>query len=301
MSAQDLGLGRHIWDKRAIDLPHVLKALFIAEILYIPLVSVVNLLGIWMFYIALFFRSIFLCDPLEKVYNPAVPCHCLQKNVTPYLSGVFNTISDLYILTLPVPFIWNLNMKVSRKLRLIAVFSAGIFACAASVVRLAMTFITIDNPDVTWNYATLSLWVVLEIDVGIICACSLALPAFLDRHWPRRGSSRLLSKIESYFGSFSKSGSNKAGSEQIHSSSKMTHDTPSSEERLQVPRSSEHGWTRLDPKGSDPKFLAPLMGPPNTTHTSVGRAMPDEDLENWGQSGILKKVEFTQSYPLAER
>lgn len=85
-----------------------------------------GLLGIWMFYIALFFRGIFLCDPLEKVYNPAVPGHCLQKNIPPYLSGFFNTISDIYILVLPVPFIWKLNMKVSRKLRLIAVFSAGI-------------------------------------------------------------------------------------------------------------------------------------------------------------------------------
>lgn len=39
---------------------------------------------------------------------------------------------------------------------------------------------------------------VLEIDVGIMCACSLALPAFLDRHWPQHGSSSLLSKLGSY-------------------------------------------------------------------------------------------------------
>ncbi|KAL8906327.1 MAG: hypothetical protein Q9207_002102 [Kuettlingeria erythrocarpa] len=127
-----------------------IQALFVSEIFYIPLVSVVKssflvffervffpsqkmkycarfgLVAIWVFYTALFFRSIWLCDPLEKVFNPTLPGHCLQKNVTPYLSGFFNTISDFYILVLPLPFIWGLNMKASRRLRLIAVFSAGI-------------------------------------------------------------------------------------------------------------------------------------------------------------------------------
>lgn len=44
----------------------------------------------------------------------------------PYLSGVFNTITDLYILLLPLPFIWDLKMRAGRKLRLMAVFSVGI-------------------------------------------------------------------------------------------------------------------------------------------------------------------------------
>ena len=47
-------------------------------------------------------------------------------NIIPYLSGVFNTVSDLYILILPLPFIWGLKLTVSRRLRLMAVFSAGI-------------------------------------------------------------------------------------------------------------------------------------------------------------------------------
>ena len=120
------------------------------EILYIPLVAVVKssfllffervffpsqkmrfctrfgLLSIWIFYIALFFRSVFLCDPLQKAFNPALPGHCSKKDVTPYLSGVFNTISDFYILFIPLPFIWGLKMKAGRKLRLMAVFSVGI-------------------------------------------------------------------------------------------------------------------------------------------------------------------------------
>ena len=85
-----------------------------------------GLLAIWAFYIALFFRSIFLCDPLEKAFNPALHGHCLKKDVTPYISGVFNTLRDLYILLLPLPVIWSLNMKAARKLRLVAIFSVGI-------------------------------------------------------------------------------------------------------------------------------------------------------------------------------
>lgn len=85
-----------------------------------------GLAAIWVFYTALFSWAIFRCNPVEKAYNPSLPGRCLQKNINAYLSGAFNTISDLYILVIPVPFIWGLNMKVSRRLRLIAVFGVGI-------------------------------------------------------------------------------------------------------------------------------------------------------------------------------
>jgi hypothetical protein len=82
--------------------------------------------AILIFYIIIFFRSIFLCDPVQKAYNPALPGHCLKFEILPYTTGVFNIISDFYILFLPLPFIWRLKLETSRKLRLMAVFSVGL-------------------------------------------------------------------------------------------------------------------------------------------------------------------------------
>jgi len=78
------------------------------------------------FYLAIFFRSLFLCQPMERAWNPTVQGTCLQLEITPYTTAVFNIISDIYILLLPLPTIWTLNMKTNRKLRLTAVFSMGI-------------------------------------------------------------------------------------------------------------------------------------------------------------------------------
>lgn len=175
-----------------------------------------------------------------------------------------------------------------------SVFGCKSSAHSQSPILLSAGYHAKSSPSVMYTDEAIS---VLEVDVGIICACSLALPAFLDRHWPQRASSRLLSKLESYFGSTSTSNSSKPTSKGDQSSSKETHNPPSSEERLRVTHPPEHGWTRLDTVES----FEPLACPLNPTQTSVGRAMPDEDLENWGQSGILKKVEYTQSYPLVER
>jgi hypothetical protein len=78
------------------------------------------------FYIAIFFRSVFLCKPVALAWNPTLTGSCLKLEVTPYTTAVFNIISDIYILLLPMPLIWNLNLKTQRKMRLIAVFGMGI-------------------------------------------------------------------------------------------------------------------------------------------------------------------------------
>ena len=86
-------------------------------------------LGIFLvvvFYVAIFFRSVFLCQPIALSWNPTLSGSCLKLEITPYTTAVFNIISDIYILVLPMPLIWNLKMKTHRKLRLVVVFSMGI-------------------------------------------------------------------------------------------------------------------------------------------------------------------------------
>ena len=78
------------------------------------------------FYVAIFFATVFLCDPVAKAYNPFVSGKCITATATPYASGVFNIISDLYILILPMPLVWTLQMSKTRKIRIMAVFSIGL-------------------------------------------------------------------------------------------------------------------------------------------------------------------------------
>lgn len=91
-----------------------------------------GMLVIIVFQFALFFRALFLCTPLQKAFNPTLPGHCLREDILPYLSGVFNIVSDFYILFLPLPFVVSLKMAAVRKLRLVAVFSVGLLYVLSS-------------------------------------------------------------------------------------------------------------------------------------------------------------------------
>ncbi|KAL9582818.1 MAG: hypothetical protein Q9212_003072 [Teloschistes hypoglaucus] len=133
-------------------------------------------------YVALFFWNVFLCIPIKKSWIRSTPGHCGTPKVLPYTAASVNMLSDLYILILPIPCIWALNMKIKRRLRVLSVFGLGAFVCATSIVRLTQSSILYSNADLSWNASRITIYSVLEVNVGIICASLLAFPAFLDRY-----------------------------------------------------------------------------------------------------------------------
>ena len=86
----------------------------------------IGIFGCLIFFTAILFRSIFSCSPLQKYWNPLLPGHCISQAVASYITGVFNIISDLYILILPMPCIWGLQLDTGRKLRIMGIFSVGL-------------------------------------------------------------------------------------------------------------------------------------------------------------------------------
>ena len=85
-----------------------------------------GMVGLVLFNMAIFFRSVFLCKPVKKLWTPLEPGTCLQREIVPYASGFFNVFSDLYILVLPMPFVWRLKMRTSKKLKLTIAFGVGL-------------------------------------------------------------------------------------------------------------------------------------------------------------------------------
>jgi hypothetical protein len=81
------------------------------------------------FYALCLFLSLFSCQPMAKVWDPMVEGHCAAYDihVVPGTgSGVFNVLTDVYILVIPMPFIWKLKMRRDRKVRVMAVFGLGL-------------------------------------------------------------------------------------------------------------------------------------------------------------------------------
>lgn len=77
------------------------------------------------FYIVFFFIPIFLCNPRSKIWNPEEDGHCLSASQLYLASAIFNMLSDMAMLSVPVYLIWSLQMSTRRKIGACAVFLTG--------------------------------------------------------------------------------------------------------------------------------------------------------------------------------
>lgn len=77
-------------------------------------------------YSALLITSILGCLPVERHWNREVPGQCLPSGTTAYASGVLNVVSDIFVVFLPLPALWRLNMKLSKRIKIMTVFGLGI-------------------------------------------------------------------------------------------------------------------------------------------------------------------------------
>jgi hypothetical protein len=111
-----------------------------------------------LFYVGSFFWLIFKCQPIAKSWNPFLEGTCADEFVPGGETGIFNVISDVYILLLPIPMIWKLQTDVKRKVQLLTVFSVGLFATITSIIRLEQTITQAKNPDSTYALGQVIIW-----------------------------------------------------------------------------------------------------------------------------------------------
>lgn len=182
-----------------------------------------------------------------------------------------------------------------------------------------MTVQTISSPDVTWNYSLLILWTyvtvgpcteaareleehlrlikhsIVEIDIGIICACSPALPAFFDRHCPRSLSyhaSRFSSYCTSHF-PFSKENKSIGAhcNNRLHDTSELSTHGRSGRSGL---KTSEYNEL------ADAVDLAALVTTSNrcadiSMTTTVTASSSNKDIEAWEGESIRQTLSMYQS------
>ncbi|KAJ5158645.1 uncharacterized protein N7500_008296 [Penicillium coprophilum] len=88
-----------------------------------------------------------------------------------YYQGSFNSATDLYLAVFSTYIFWSLNLKLRVKLGLVTLLGLGIFAMAASVIKVVQTQVlshAADDPTVaTVNY---NRWLYIEAYLVIITA-----------------------------------------------------------------------------------------------------------------------------------
>ncbi|KAF3922858.1 hypothetical protein AA313_de0202318 [Arthrobotrys entomopaga] len=191
------GLGMHIWDVPFNDLLGTWRQTIIRQhfitfchffiktsllALYyrlspkpsfqiaVMVTAVVNLLHT----ISTFLAGLLACTPI--IWSDALftfKCHIDWVAVN--FSGVIIfMVLDVVIVLLPIPIIWRLQLQTREKLLTIGLFSLGFLVCIASGIKVARLHALVYDVDTTWQIDNFQ-WVLIELNLGVICACA---PAF---------------------------------------------------------------------------------------------------------------------------
>ncbi|RAL01841.1 uncharacterized protein BO80DRAFT_424209 [Aspergillus ibericus CBS 121593] len=134
------------------------------------------------FYLLFIILQLFSCHPVSKSWDILIPHGvCLNTEVIDLVAGAINTTSDLIIFTLPQIRIWGLQMNLRKKLAVSGLFSLGLLACAASILRLIHSIWVLVSANKSYYEYFCVLWMMGEMGFGIMVGCFPLLPRFV-RH-----------------------------------------------------------------------------------------------------------------------
>ncbi|KAL9043617.1 MAG: hypothetical protein Q9214_003202 [Letrouitia sp. 1 TL-2023] len=181
--------GHHSWDILVAKLSNKQYLLvLLAEVLYGPVLFIIKMSllllyrEIWtrnpswmhqwtaagiatfgLFYLAMTAAEIALCAPRsgEDYIQALSSPRCQRTKALAICSGVFNIISDTYLLVLPIKPTWQIHGPTNKKLSITIVFMSGIIAWVAGILGLYYRIKLLESKDVLWDLTPLfiSIWV----------------------------------------------------------------------------------------------------------------------------------------------
>jgi len=128
--------------------------------------------------IAFFFACLFECTPVLLSFR--VPSNdprltCVDSVQLFYAVSISDFLIDCIILSIPLPFVWKLQMPLRHKIAVSGIFLTCILTIAASITRMVV-FVYADKKlaagdmDVSWYAAPTEYWVLIEASLSIISA-----------------------------------------------------------------------------------------------------------------------------------
>ncbi|RKF78332.1 putative integral membrane protein [Golovinomyces cichoracearum] len=206
------GFGLHIWTANLSHWAGLLLFEWLWEIIYI-IVQTMTKISVLLLYHRIFpqrwFRRVITClicimflhciafcaviitacKPIKSFWRKDIEGRCIDTRAVGVVGAAFSIGEDVTFLLLPVPLIWRLKLKPSRKIGIILILTIGVIACAASVVRLKYLIMYNQTWDQIWENFTLVVLSQLELSLSIICVCFPAIRLLFSRSKRGNGSS----------------------------------------------------------------------------------------------------------------
>ncbi|KAI1101147.1 hypothetical protein F4804DRAFT_22452 [Jackrogersella minutella] len=93
-------------------------------------------------FITILMNLFLACRPFHKYWqmnpDPGNTCQPAVSNQIIWVYLSMNVITDLYLISIPVPMLWQSSLKPVKKFGLIILFSGGLFVVACAILRCAL-------------------------------------------------------------------------------------------------------------------------------------------------------------------
>ncbi|KAF2124902.1 hypothetical protein P153DRAFT_425966 [Dothidotthia symphoricarpi CBS 119687] len=134
------------------------------------IISTMVFMGVYT--VGCFLTIMLQCTNLALLWDPYVKGTCWSDQTITTLSLLnvsLNIFTDvLFSAAIPIPLLWSLQMNTRQKMSLICILGLGMFATAAALVKTSYLPSYGENGDWLWDSRNLTIWVVVETNVGII-------------------------------------------------------------------------------------------------------------------------------------
>jgi len=101
------------------------------------------------------------CRPTEKSWKPLIPGSCLSNNVLDYpgrIQAIWNALTDFVVAGYPVSMVWRLQMRNTTKWGLSFLMGGGVFAGAATLVKVYYMRDLTKLNDVAYAWDLIAIW-----------------------------------------------------------------------------------------------------------------------------------------------
>lgn len=137
--------------------------------------TMMGIVGVW--FVAFFFANLLQCYPISVnwVDSGAQNTSCINTNMMYIAQAWTDMLTDVMILSLPIPCIWALQMPARHKVGVTAIFLLGLLTVLSGIAKLVVFYHIIAEAawdyDITWFETPGVLWPMVESALGIVGAC----------------------------------------------------------------------------------------------------------------------------------
>lgn len=161
-----------------------LRAFPIRTFRWIMYILSAAIIAVW---ICSIFVTIFQCSPVSGAWDFTRTRKCLPVFTFFYFTTAFSIFTDFLLCILPLPVFWKLKLPRRQRNIVSLLFGVGLLATVASALRISVLR-NIDSLDATMGSVTTIRWSVVEVAIGIICACIPRLKPLFKHLFPDRNS-----------------------------------------------------------------------------------------------------------------